>query len=1079
MAAGASGLNIPPRYQQPSLLHNGQFSTVCKVWDSVDRTDRALKITNVRTKMNSADGKVTSIDKLLVDVDVLSKLRHPHIVAVYDCFVHLEIYLTTVMESADGGHIYQHILRHENYTEQEASRLCWQVLQALEYLHNPKRNLVHRNVAPENVLMAKDPVSGQMLCKLTKFSGVTSPSSTSPNVPQAYRVHSSFIAPEAMTSRPAYSEDLYSMGCFLFAILSGRLPHGPWDATRMKAFDFFAAEGATPHSGWLQINPKAKGLLLTMMSLEPRERGTASLALQNPWLQWTASQASWGNLRFVQEVLYSCGAPSPSMANMPELAMPNLSNCYDLGSVDLADLVSTGSNKTEAAASTAVPRTAGDGQSLDALLGSAPRMSRLGYDGATIGRLPTGVATVAPTSAAVPAAAMAVPAGMQQDDTLDLFSLVAGSTGSGSAPEQMDLLNDPDDLMINPEEAAMAEGATTQEPEVETKRSATSPSPPQKPPGANTLAAQLAVLDQAEKKIKAAKSQKGDASVLNRLKSGLGLKGTEAIPKLTEEGASGPNETLEQSSRKRPRLATATNNEPVCLADNIRSQVNMEALLRLQVGVASHLREAYNRFQHVPSLSRAIRLSAVSARAQQSDCYKTIVKFERTAQAVLGLLPDLNLAMEESEPNLCHDIFEKVAGWVRDMKADTLRTQECYVKITMEVNNAIEIARQMATDRRDHLILHHQEERRLAQRVEQSTAQLKKAQGDLAVTDNRIAKMRKMKCDAKQETAAAAKEEKGSVSYKESNRPSQELNTEYLNEAEEPETTNLLLDEEVLSEVFRPIQEDADDLASALPASDFVDFMAPPPQAPAHVPGPYLARVALPITEAAVPTSTANVVATAVPASPYGTVQSNWSAGEHPMHNLDVHIEGAVNVQANQSLYTEKIIRELSDIQDESDSHQLRELKPIQKPSYLETVLGGLQEVDKILTKLANFWSGMEIALDTVLREGDRAESLVNYMANQRFKDRLVQRLREFSHFWATFMSICKGYTLEQARCIKDMPEGGLYEFLTTKYNPSLSTDLAHKPTVGHTLQQSGAVRRSPGGTESPQGGSSHGGSEC
>ena len=42
-------------------------------------------------------------------------------------------------------------------------------------------------------------------------------------------------------------------------------------------------------------------------------------------------------------------------------------------------------------------------------------------------------------------------------------------------------------------------------------------------------------------------------------------------------------------------------------------------------------------------------------------------------------------------------------------------------------------------------------------------------------------------------------------------------------------------------------------------------------------------------------------------------------------------------------------------------AHESRALRPIAAPSMLENVLGGLTKLDQILTRLANFWSGMEV----------------------------------------------------------------------------------------------------------------------
>ena len=134
------------------------------------------------------------------------------------------------------------------------------------------------------------------------------------------------------------------------------------------------------------------------------------------------------------------------------------------------------------------------------------------------------------------------------------------------------------------------------------------------------------------------------------------------------------------------------------------------------------------------------------------------------------------------------------------------------------------------------------------------------------------------------------------------------------------------------------------------------------------------------------------------------------TANTNGISALDVHIAGGENILASQEALANQFKADMKDIDEESLSHGRSELKPIGEPKQLESVLGQLLQVDQILTRLTMYWSGFEVAFDVVNREGDKAESLVNYMGNQRFLDMLQARIKQFSGFWAAFRDICTAY---------------------------------------------------------------------
>jgi 5'-AMP-activated protein kinase catalytic alpha subunit len=55
------------------------------------------------------------------------------------------------MEYANGGELFEYIVKHEKITEQESAKFLGQLLDGIEYLH--RLGIVHRDLKPENLLL--------------------------------------------------------------------------------------------------------------------------------------------------------------------------------------------------------------------------------------------------------------------------------------------------------------------------------------------------------------------------------------------------------------------------------------------------------------------------------------------------------------------------------------------------------------------------------------------------------------------------------------------------------------------------------------------------------------------------------------------------------------------------------------------------------------------------------------------------------------------------------------------------------------------------------------------------------------
>lgn len=83
------------------------------------------------------------------EINIMQQISHPRICRLYEAVetpkrVHL------IMESLDGSNLCSYVKLKKKLTEDEASRIFFQLLQAVEYLHSI--GVTHRDIKLENVL---------------------------------------------------------------------------------------------------------------------------------------------------------------------------------------------------------------------------------------------------------------------------------------------------------------------------------------------------------------------------------------------------------------------------------------------------------------------------------------------------------------------------------------------------------------------------------------------------------------------------------------------------------------------------------------------------------------------------------------------------------------------------------------------------------------------------------------------------------------------------------------------------------------------------------------------------------------
>jgi len=211
------------RYEVAELLGRGGMAEVHRGYDT--RLGRQVAIKMLRSELARDN---TFLVRFRREAQSAAGLNHASIVAVYD---HGEDILTEsggaqvkvpyiVMEFVDGKTLRQEVTESGTVGATEALRITEGVLDALGYSH--RNGIVHRDIKPANVMIAPD---GSI--KVMDFGIARAMADANATMTQTSAVigTAQYLSPEQAQGQSVDERsDLYSTGCMLFELLTGRPP---------------------------------------------------------------------------------------------------------------------------------------------------------------------------------------------------------------------------------------------------------------------------------------------------------------------------------------------------------------------------------------------------------------------------------------------------------------------------------------------------------------------------------------------------------------------------------------------------------------------------------------------------------------------------------------------------------------------------------------------------------------------------------------------------------------------------------------------------------------------------------------
>ncbi|XP_022661482.1 calcium/calmodulin-dependent protein kinase type 1-like isoform X2 [Varroa destructor] len=248
----------------------GAFSQVVLA-ESRERAGEMLAVKCIDKK--ALRGKEDSLEN---EVKVLRKLKHPNIVQLLETYEDKnKVYL--VMELVTGGELFDRIVEKGSYTEQDASHLIKQILEAVDYMHS--QGVVHRDLKPENLLYYSSDEDSKIMISdfgLSKMedSGVMATACGTPG----------YVAPEVLAQKPyGKAVDVWSMGVIAYILLCGYPPfYDESDANLFAQIIKGDFEFDSPY--WDDISESAKDFIRHLICVDVEKRYTCRQALGHPWI---------------------------------------------------------------------------------------------------------------------------------------------------------------------------------------------------------------------------------------------------------------------------------------------------------------------------------------------------------------------------------------------------------------------------------------------------------------------------------------------------------------------------------------------------------------------------------------------------------------------------------------------------------------------------------------------------------------------------------------------------------------------------------------------------------------------------
>jgi serine/threonine protein kinase/beta-lactam-binding protein with PASTA domain len=262
------------RYELDGVVGRGGMAEVYRARDI--RLDRIVAVKTLRDDLARDQ---TFQARFRREAQSAASLNHPSIVAVYDTgedMVGPTPVPYIVMEYVDGRTLRELLREDRRLLPERALEITDGVLRALDYSH--RNGIVHRDIKPGNVMLTR---AGDI--KVMDFGIARAVSDAQATMTQTAQVigTAQYLSPEqARGERVDARSDLYSTGCLLYELLTGRPPF-TGDSPVAIAYQHVRENPVPPSRVDPEIPSWADSIVLKAMAKDPGDRYQSAGEMRN------------------------------------------------------------------------------------------------------------------------------------------------------------------------------------------------------------------------------------------------------------------------------------------------------------------------------------------------------------------------------------------------------------------------------------------------------------------------------------------------------------------------------------------------------------------------------------------------------------------------------------------------------------------------------------------------------------------------------------------------------------------------------------------------------------------------------
>jgi beta-lactam-binding protein with PASTA domain len=269
------------RYEVLERVGGGGMAEVYRARDDLLGRVVAVKVLSDRFAHDRS-----FVERFRREAQSAANLNHPNIVSLYDYGSDNGTYFI-VMEFIDGRPLDDVIRSEGALLPERAAEIAADVAQALQRAH--AAGLVHRDIKPSNIMITANgetKVTDFGIARAVARDGEQTMTQTGMVIGTA-----AYLSPEQAQGSPVDARsDVYSLGCVLYEMLTGRAPFGG-DTPLSIAYKHVREEATTPSRVNPDVPRSLDAIVMKAMAKNPENRYASAMELKQDLDRYASGQA--------------------------------------------------------------------------------------------------------------------------------------------------------------------------------------------------------------------------------------------------------------------------------------------------------------------------------------------------------------------------------------------------------------------------------------------------------------------------------------------------------------------------------------------------------------------------------------------------------------------------------------------------------------------------------------------------------------------------------------------------------------------------------------------------------------------